>query len=192
MPRFFVGILGSFLYASCMSDNTMPMPSPQEETPPKNAAPRRWIAVAVVATVVVAALVGFMLLRMMKKESVAVSERSMPKKILFQEGHIPEVEVLDAVGNKKIVQRMTDYLRACGYDVVEMKIDPDGVVERSYVLDRAGNLAAAKQLAAAAGIPESLVYQKLDKKVYLDLTLVVGTDYKTLAAFAPSKERDAH
>jgi hypothetical protein len=112
------------------------------------------------------------------------------KHVLTAAGKIPEVEVLDGVGNIKIAQCATDYIRSAGYDVVEMKRNADGIAEKSYIIDHSGNLELAKQLALSLGIPETKVFQKINSKLLLDVTVVVGEDYKLLAPFTNSKERN--
>jgi hypothetical protein len=112
------------------------------------------------------------------------------KHVLTVAGKIPEVEVLDGVGNIKIAQRATDYIRSTGYDVVEMKRNIDGIAEKSYIVDHSGNLELAKQLALSLGISETKVFQKINSKLLLDVTVVVGEDYKSLAPFVSSKERN--
>jgi hypothetical protein len=104
-------------------------------------------------------------------------------------GQSLEVEVLDGAGNMRAVQRMTNFLRAQGYDVVEMKKNNGEVEERTFLFDRSGNLDAAKKLAAILGVSQDKVFQKIDHTLYLDITVVVGKDYTRLKAFQSSNER---
>ncbi len=112
------------------------------------------------------------------------------KHVLTAAGKIPEVEVLDGIGNMKVAQRATDYIRSVGYDVVEMKRNAEGVEGKSFIIDHTGNPAAAKQLALAMGISETKVFQKINPKLLLDITVVIGEDYQSLAPFVHSKERN--
>jgi hypothetical protein len=112
------------------------------------------------------------------------------KRLVTVAGKTPEVAVLDGVGNIKIAQCATDYIRSVGYDVVEMKRNADGIAEKSYIIDHSGNLETAKQLALSLGIPETKVFQKINSKQLLDETVVVGEDYLSLAPFVNSKERN--
>jgi LytR cell envelope-related transcriptional attenuator len=112
------------------------------------------------------------------------------KRVLTMAAKTPEVAVLDGVGNIKIAQCATEYIRSAGYDVVEMKRNADGIAEKSYIIDHSGNLELAKQLALVLGISETKVFQKLNSKLLLDVTVVVGEDYKSLAPFVNSKERN--
>jgi hypothetical protein len=112
------------------------------------------------------------------------------KRVLTTYGKVPEVAVLDGVGNIKIAQRATDYIRSVGFDVVEMKRNADGVEGKSHIIDHTGNSEAAKQLARSLGISEAKVFQKINPKLLLDITVVVGEDYQSLAPFVNSKERN--
>jgi hypothetical protein len=103
-----------------------------------------------------------------------------------------EVEVLDGAGSMRAAQQVTNVLRSQGYDVVEMKKNNDGFIERSYVIDRSGNLDAARTLATNLGISQDKVFQKIDRNVFLDVTVMVGKDYSRLNAFQVMSERNKH
>jgi hypothetical protein len=103
-----------------------------------------------------------------------------------------EVEVLDGAGSMKATQYMRSVLQEQGYDVVEMKRNNDGVVERTFVLDRSGNLEAARQLATNLGISQDKVFQKIDRNLYIDVTVMVGKDFSKLKAFQLFTERSNH
>jgi hypothetical protein len=103
-----------------------------------------------------------------------------------------EVEVLDAAGSMRAAQQMTNLLRAQGYDVVEMKGYSGGVEDRTFIFDRSGNINAARKLAALLGVPQDKVFQKIDRTLYLDMTVVMGKDYSRLKAFQSYTERNTH
>ena len=103
-----------------------------------------------------------------------------------------EVEVLDGAGSMRAAQQMTDILRAQGYDVVEMKRNNGEIEERTFILDRSGNLDAARKLATVLGVSQDKVFQKIDRTLYLDITVVMGKDYSRLKAFQSSNERNIH
>jgi hypothetical protein len=100
-----------------------------------------------------------------------------------------EVEVLDGAGSMKAAQYVTNILRSQGYDVVEMKRNDDGMIERTYVVDRSGNLEAARKLATTLGIAQDKVFQKIDRNLYLDVSVVVGKDFSQLKVFQALNER---
>lgn len=97
--------------------------------------------------------------------------------------HVIQLDVLNGSGEPRLAQRMTDFLRSRGFDVVEMGNYKTSDVEATVVLDRVGNLEAAKHVAAAIGVPAERVEQKLDKSLYLDVSVIIGKDYQRLKAF---------
>ena len=103
-----------------------------------------------------------------------------------------EVEVLDGAGSMRAAQHMTNILRAQGYDVVEMKKYNDEDEERTIIFDRSGNVDAARKLAALLGVSPDKVFQKIDRTLYLDITVVMGKDYSRLKSFQLSTERNIH
>ena len=106
--------------------------------------------------------------------------------------HALQVEVLDGAGSMKVAQQATNFLRARGYDVVEMKKNNGGLEDRSIILDRSGHSDEARKLATVLGIPQDKVFQKPDRTLYLDMTIVVGKDYSRLNPFQSSTERTNH
>jgi hypothetical protein len=104
----------------------------------------------------------------------------------------PEVEVLDGAGSMRWAQHATDVIRANGFDVVEMKRYSGGIAERSFIMDRSGNISAARALAEKAGIAPDKVFQKIDRSLYVDMTIVIGKDFPKLKAFHESSERKLH
>ena len=100
-----------------------------------------------------------------------------------------EVELLDGAGSMKVTEQIRIFLRKQGYDVVEMKKNNGGIVERTFVLDRSGNLDATRQLATDLGVPSDKVFQKIDRGLYVDVTITVGKDFSKLKAFQFSAER---
>lgn len=103
-----------------------------------------------------------------------------------------EVEVLDGAGSMRAAQQMTNILRAQGYDVVEMKRNNGEVEDRTFIFDRSGNLDAARKLATVLGVPLDKVFQKIDRTLYVDITVVLGKDYPRLKAFQSPTERNIH
>jgi hypothetical protein len=94
--------------------------------------------------------------------------------------HTIQLDVLNGSGTPKLSQRFTDYLRSRGFDVVEMGNYKDTRVELTRVIDRAGNLTAAQQVADALGVPKERVTQQIDRTAYLDVSVVIGKDYRSL------------
>jgi hypothetical protein len=94
--------------------------------------------------------------------------------------HTIQLDVLNGSGTPRLGQRFTDYLRARGFDVVEMGNYKESGVELTRVIDRSGDLTAARQVAEALGVPKERVVQQIDKNAYLDVSVVIGKDFKSL------------
>jgi len=94
-----------------------------------------------------------------------------------------EIGVIDGAGNNRAIQHLVRMLRMLDYDVVEMRKSEMGLIEKSYVIDHSGKAEEVMQLAKNLGIPEDKVFQRIDKKLLLDATVVVGEDYLNLRLF---------
>ncbi|MEM9997288.1 MAG: LytR C-terminal domain-containing protein [Bacteroidota bacterium] len=97
-------------------------------------------------------------------------------------GEIIQVDVRNGCGDAGLAATTTAFLRDRGFDVVESGNVPDFGVERSEVVDRIGDEAAALKVAAALGIPEARVREER-RDVYLDASVILGCDYATLRPF---------
>jgi hypothetical protein len=91
-----------------------------------------------------------------------------------------QVDVLNGCGVSGIAIKFTEYLRARGFDVLEMGNYKSFEVEVSIVIDRVGNQMNAKKVAYALGISEKNIVQQISNDSYLDCSIVIGKDYKTL------------
>ncbi len=140
----------------------------------------------------VAFLIAALVVLILLANKNVTSRKSDPYPVPEPAGRHLDVEVLDGIGNMKIAQKATDYLRAQGYDVVEMRKNLEGVADRSFVLDRSGDFDAAKRVAAVLGIPPNKVFQKIDRNLYLDVSVTIGKDFAALKAFHPYRQRSAH
>ena len=96
--------------------------------------------------------------------------------------HTIQLDVLNGSGESKLAQRLTDFLRARGFDVVEMG-NYAGDLEKTLVIDRTGNRDAAVRVARSLGLPEERVIQKVDNTLYLDVSVYIGKDYRSLDPF---------
>lgn len=93
---------------------------------------------------------------------------------------IIQTEVLNGCGIEGVADRFTDYLRAKKIDVVNKGNYASFDVEKSIVIDRSGNLSNAKKVARILGIKEINVIQQASSDYFLDVTLVIGKDYRYL------------
>ncbi|KAB2880153.1 hypothetical protein F9K33_06645 [bacterium] len=97
------------------------------------------------------------------------------------------VEVLNGAGVPKLASRAADYLRAKGFDVVKTDNAPHGNFKKSVVQDRIGDIDKARAIASSLGIGEAGVLQQKNPQLYLDVTVILGQDYKTLKFMTSGK-----
>jgi len=74
----------------------------------------------------------------------------------------------------------TNYLRARGYDVVEVRNYRTFDVKESFVIDRTGELDNAEKIAYALGIRKENIVQQLNPEYYIDVSVVIGRDHASL------------
>ncbi|NOX38381.1 MAG: LytR C-terminal domain-containing protein [Calditrichaeota bacterium] len=94
-----------------------------------------------------------------------------------------QVEVLNGCGVEGIASRMTDYLRSQGIDVVDNRNYKHFNVKESFILNRSGNEERAKKVARLIGLPLKQVRLEKNDNLQLDLTIVLGSDYKKFKPF---------
>jgi hypothetical protein len=95
-------------------------------------------------------------------------------------GDIIQVQVLNATTENGLAQQMMEYLRGEGFDVVETGNYTSGILEKSVIQDRVGNLDAAEQVALAVGLPPTRITQDIKPEYFLDATIIIGMDFETL------------
>lgn len=97
------------------------------------------------------------------------------------------VEILNGAGVPKLASKAADYLRAKGYDVVKTDNAPHGNFKKSVVQDRIGDIDKARAIAKSLGIGEAGVLQQKNPQLYLDVTVIIGQDYKALKFMTSGK-----
>ena len=95
-------------------------------------------------------------------------------------GEIIQLDVLNGCGVSGIAQDFTDFLRKRNFDVVQSSNYKTFDVEQSLVIDRTGDLAAARKVAYALGIDEKNIVQQINPDYYLNVSVVIGRDYAKL------------
>jgi hypothetical protein len=89
--------------------------------------------------------------------------------------HLVRIEVLNGAGVPGLARDATDRLRGVGFDVVFFGNAGRFDHSRSVVLDRTGDLARARAVAAALGIDS--VATAVDSLLFVDATVVLGSDW---------------
>jgi hypothetical protein len=91
-----------------------------------------------------------------------------------------QLDVLNGCGVKGAGAKFTKFLRGSGFDVVEMKNYSSSGVRTTLVIDRVGNLEAARRVATALGVAPSNVIQQINADYFVDVSVVIGEDHTTL------------
>lgn len=94
--------------------------------------------------------------------------------------NIIQLEVLNGCGVSGMATRYTDRIREFGFDVVETGNFDHFNVEHSFILSRSGSIENAHRVAQAIGVDKERVIIEESSDFYLDVTLVIGADYKNL------------
>ena len=120
-----------------------------------------------------AAFLGYLFYAEGKKPPAPVPAPVVPSKVI-------QLDVQNGCGAKGAGAKFTQFLRASGFDVVDVKNYSSSRVARTLVIDRLGNLSAAKKVAAALGVAESNVIQQINPDYFVAVSVVIGEDYPSL------------
>jgi maleate cis-trans isomerase len=93
-----------------------------------------------------------------------------------------QVNILNACGTKGLASKAKDYLRARGFDVVEIG-NSEEMTNNSQIIDRLGDIKSAKQVAYALGIRDTMITSVIDSNMFLRATIIIGSDYQDLKPF---------
>jgi hypothetical protein len=106
-----------------------------------------------------------------------------PTKDGVQPGQVIQIDLLNGCGVDGAASKFTNYLRARGYDVVEMKNYKTFDVKESLVIDRNGNVETAKKVAYALGVNGKNIIQQISHDYFVDVSVVVGKDFGSLKPY---------
>lgn len=109
------------------------------------------------------------------------SDRDIPvQNVKGRTSEIIQVEILNGCGVPGIADRFRDYLRAAGFDVVNVGNYVEYQVDETMVIDRIGNIFNAKKVAKDIGINPNKAFPQLNSDYFVDVTVVIGRDYAKL------------
>jgi hypothetical protein len=91
-----------------------------------------------------------------------------------------QVDVLNGCGSAGAGTAFTGFLRARGFDVVEIRNYKSFDVTESLVIDRTGNRANAERVAYALGIRSDHVIQQINENYFVDVSVIIGRDHGSL------------
>lgn len=107
-----------------------------------------------------------------------ISERDTTSTNLISD--VIQIQVLNGCGISGVASRFTNKLRQSGFDVVESGNFETFDVQKTFVIDRSGNLENARRVAIALGISEDQIIREVATGFYLDATVVIGFDFDQL------------
>lgn len=94
-----------------------------------------------------------------------------------------QIEILNGAGAPGIASRLTRYFRKNDIDVVFSGNYKNFGVKKTKILNRSGNSRHARKIASLLGLDSRRVSLKKNTSLQLDVTLIIGADYKKLKAF---------
>lgn len=95
-------------------------------------------------------------------------------------GKIIQLEVLNGCGVPGLANTFTSTLRKNGFDVVETGNFENFDMTETVVIARTNDAKNAQRVADALGIASENVFIEASEDFYLDATVVIGSDYKSL------------
>jgi len=107
-----------------------------------------------------------------------MNERAEEDPVLISS--IIQLEVLNGCGIPGLATKYTSSLRQFGFDVVETGNFDNFDLEKTLIISRTGNMENARRVAQALGVPNSQIIREESSDFYLDVTLVLGSDYSSL------------
>ena len=96
---------------------------------------------------------------------------------------IIQLDVMNGCGDAGMASKCSSFLRARGFDVVEMRNYKTFDLGESMVIDRAGNRENAERVARALGVRTKNIIQQINQDYYVDVSVVIGKDYSSLRPF---------
>jgi hypothetical protein len=152
----------------------IPAPEPRSRTKRRNEPRTLFLNALIVILVVVVAYLAYSLI---DRHVISPPVESLRPGTA---GQIIQLDVLNGCGIDGAASTVTGYLRARGFDVVEIRNYKTFDVVESMVIDRRGDLKTAERVAYALGINKKNVVQQISQDYYVDVSVVVGKDYHSL------------
>jgi len=95
-----------------------------------------------------------------------------------------KVEILNGCGVNRLASRLREYLIDKNYDVVDFRDYERFDIPVTYVIDRNHMESRnARKVANIMGVPEEHVIPQISPQRKLDVTVIIGQDYKNLKVF---------
>jgi hypothetical protein len=131
----------------------------------------------IIASVVLAVFAGFLLYSLLTKTGIINSGANENIKAQNVQQLI-QVEVLNGCGVTGVGDALTDVLRAKGIDVVKTGNYRSFDIDNTFIIDRLGKIETANRVADSLNLNKRFIITEKNKSYFLDLTIVIGKDYK--------------
>jgi hypothetical protein len=131
----------------------------------------------IIASVILSLFAVFLLYSILDKTGIINSHNDKNTKPQNVQQLI-QVEVLNGCGVPGIGDGLTDILRAKGIDVVKTGNYRSFDIDNTFIIDRLGKIETAYQVADSLRLDKRFIITEKNKSYFLDLTIVVGKDYK--------------
>lgn len=127
---------------------------------------------------------GFSLINNSLKSEKKIDIISDTSKTLTNQPNLSiQLDVQNGTDENGIAGLFTEYLRKNGVDVVESGNFRASDQEKTIVIDRSGDNRKAKKVAGILGVNSKNIIQQINKSLYLDVTVVIGKDFKELKPY---------
>lgn len=111
------------------------------------------------------------------QNEIAVVETNFSPKDLIH------VEVLNGCGIPSLVDSLTEQLRKNKFDVIQTGNYFSFDVPQTLVIDRIGDMKAARIVADSLNVPIENVIQLKNENLLLDVTVIIGKDFNLIKPF---------
>lgn len=131
----------------------------------------------IIASVVLALSAVYLLYSILDKSGIIHFNKTETAKAQNVQQLI-QVEVLNGCGVAGVGDGLTDILRAKGIDVVKTGNYRSFDIDNTFIIDRMGKVETANKVADSLNLDKKFIIKEINKSYFLDLTIVIGKDYK--------------
>lgn len=131
----------------------------------------------IIASIILSIFAVFLLYSLLDKTGIINldnDETAKPQNVQ----QLIQVEVLNGCGVTGVGNELTDILRAKGIDVVKTGNFRSFDIENTFIIDRLGKIETANRVADSLNLDKRFIITEKNKSYFLDLTIVIGKDYK--------------
>lgn len=128
----------------------------------------------IMLSIVIIYLIYSIIMKLAPPSPDVTQEREKPASEIIQ------LEVLNGCGAGGVADLFTAYLRDRKFDVVNVSNYISFDIDKTMVIDRTGNMANARKVAEALGVEKENVFQQINNDYFLDVSVIIGRDYKRL------------